>query len=149
MCSGPYVRGKRSGRVVRQQACGVVPTCMRNRHVMRSCMRTCTACRRNSWSRGRRRSISSWVERIHVGTVHKEEKLLPLLQLHVVERGRCWQGVQVGARRWGASRRWGAAVRADSTVGQVRAFRRPGTGHVLGIHGSKQKCMSWEIEKRK
>jgi hypothetical protein len=32
-------------------------------------------------------------------------KLLPLLQLHAIERGRCWrmreQCVQVGARRWG------------------------------------------------
>ena len=47
--SSPHVRGKRSGRVVRQQACGAVPTCMRiNRHVARSCMRTCMACRHSS-----------------------------------------------------------------------------------------------------
>jgi hypothetical protein len=33
----------------------------------------------------------SGANKFRVGTVHVEEKLLLLLQLHAVERGRCWR----------------------------------------------------------
>jgi hypothetical protein len=101
------VRDKRSRHGWSPPTCAL--TGMRHAAACGRCGMRGRPCRLNSCMRGRRPGAIPFLEHIIfcVGTMHVEEKLLPLTQLHAVERAVLTnarlreQGVQAGARHWG------------------------------------------------